>query len=497
MRDAVRPLAHLLSTRGPWLRAFGLVVLVNAVFLLLALSVALVPREPLVERIQVAFASGELIEDDWPGLESRRGFNQYLDCSILQMISNRDDNLWANAAAPLIYNKNRGEIDRCAVLRRLVDEGPNAAPYLVYRYTRYWHGYNPVSAVLLWAFDLGHVRNVLKISVYGALVLLGLAAGTRSLGLFTVAGGITVTGVLFWALPYFGQSLSQAPGDAFVMLGLAGLLFCRERLSRLATLVPYCAAYGAGVAYLEFLTGQLPTAAGLLLSMVYLTARLRPEPGNEPMRAWRLALAGLLAFALGVALTVAIKQALAAAIVGPDALRSFHQYLRRYVNPSPGASLAHFRETWASPDDPLIWSSWKAVFAVLSQGHVLTYGSGPGAIALYTASALAWLAAGYLTFRRRVRWALSDFLGFAAGVAIILAWIWSFQTHTTIHKWWMVRMLIVPLSLGWGALAWQLITVPRQNPVHLGVGEGEANPGQADTGVRGIRPLPSAIHDES
>jgi hypothetical protein len=27
----------------------------------------------------------------------------------------------------------------------------------------------------------------------------------------------------------------------------------------------------------------------------------------------------------------------------------------------------------------------------------------------------------------------------------------------------MVRMLIVPLSLGWGALAWQLIAVPVQS----------------------------------
>jgi hypothetical protein len=476
MRDAVRLLVRLLSMRAPWLRACGVVVLVNTVFLLLALWVALVPREPLVKRIQDAFVSGELIDSDWPGLESRRGFNQYLDCSILQMISNRDDDFWANAAAPLIYNKNHGETDRCAILRTLVNKDPSAARYWVYRYTRYWHGYNPVSAMLLRAFDLGEVRNVLKISVYGALVLFTLAAGTRSRGLVAVAGGITITGVLFWALPYFGQSLSQAPGDAFIMLGLAGLLYWRERLSRLATLVPFCAAYGAGVAYLEFLTGQLPTAAGLLFPTVYLVARLRSEPENEPMRAWRLALAGLLAFALGVALTVAIKQILAVVIVGPDALATFLKYLRRYVNPSPEDSLRHFGRAWASSDDPLIWSSLKAVARVLSQGHILTYGSWPVAIALYAASALAWLVAGYLAFRRRERWALSDLLGFAAGGAMILAWIWSFQTHTTIHKWWMVRMLIVPLSLGWGALAWQLLTVPSPESRRLGEGGSEAQP---------------------
>jgi hypothetical protein len=460
MRDAVRPLARLLSARDPWLRALGLVVLANAVFLLLALWVALLPREPLVERIQDAFASGELIETDWPGLESRRGYNQYLDCSILQMISNRDDDLWANAAAPLIYNKNRGETDRCAVLRRLVNEGPNATSYWAYRYTRYWHGYNPVSAALLWAFDLGHVRTVLKISVYGALVLLGLAVGTRSRGLFAVAGAITVTGVLFWALPYYGQSLSQAPGDAFLILGLAGLLFWRERLSRLETLVPFCAAYGAGVVYLEFLTGQLPTAAGLLLPMVYLTARLRPEPDDDPARAWRSALAGLVAFALGGALTILIKQALVAAIVGPAPLRTFLQYLRRYVNPSPEASLAHFKQSWAASDDSLIWSTVKSFYVVMGEGFVLTYGNQAAALVLYAAAALAWLAAGYLAFHKPARVALSDFLAFAAGASIVIFWTWSFQTHTTLHKFWTVRMLIVPLSLGWGALAWQLITIP-------------------------------------
>jgi hypothetical protein len=70
-----------------------------------------------------------------------------------------------------------------------------------------------------------------------------------------------------WAVPYFGPNFSHAPGDILVILGLACLLLWRERLSRLATLVPFCAVYGAGAVYLEFLTGQLPTAMGLLFPM--------------------------------------------------------------------------------------------------------------------------------------------------------------------------------------------------------------------------------------
>ena len=94
---------------------------------------------------------------------------------------------------------------------------------------------------------------------------------------------------------------------------------------------------------------------------------------------------------------------------------------------------------------------------MLTQGYVLTYGSHTGAVALYAASALAWLVAGWLAVSRQTQWAVSDFLGFAAGGAIVLAWALAFQTHSTIHKWWMVRMLLVPLAFGWGGLAWQLL----------------------------------------
>jgi len=450
--------------RGPWVRALACVALANGVFLLLALWAAGLPREPLRERIRAAFATGELIDNDWPWLEPHRGFNQYHDCSVLQMISNSDDRLWANAIAPLIYNRNRGETDRCATLRTLVTEGPNTAPYLIYRYTRYWHGYNPVAAALLWAFDLHRVRLLLKIGVYGALGLLFVAAGRRQRTLLALAGSIAVTGALFWAVPYFGQSLTHGPGDLLVILGLAGLLFRRDRLSRVAAFVPFCAAYGAGAAYLEFLTGLLPTALGLLFPTAYVIARHRPEPEREPARAWRFALAGLLAFSFGAALTLIIKQALATIVVGPEAARSFLEYLHRYINPSPGATLRHFGETWASPGDPLIVSSVKALGALLGQGYVLTYGSRAGAIALYIGSALAWVAAGVLAVRRRHRAAVHDFLGLAAGAAIILAWALCFQTHTTIHKWWMVRMLIVPLSFGWAGLAWQWMAIRARQP---------------------------------
>jgi len=445
---------------APWMTASVVVVLANAAFLMLGVWAAGLPREPLAQRVREAFASADLIENDWPGLESRRGSDQYNDCSILQMITNHDDDILANAVGPLIYNKNRGETDKCATLHRIVSEGPHTAPYLVFRYTRYWLGYDPVTAALLQVFDVGKAREALRIALYGSLVLLVGAAGIRHRGLFAVAAGIAITGALFWAVPYFGPNFSHAPGDIFLILGIAALLHWRERLSRFATLIPFCAVYGAGVVYFEFLTGQLPTAMALLFPTAYLIARSRPSPDDQPRQAWHFAVAALMAFVLGALLTVGIKQVLAAGIVGLGEVKTFLIYLRRYVNPSPGASLSHFRQTWSDPHDSIVWSSLRAIYVVVGEGYVLTYGSRSAAVALYAAGALAWISAAYVAFRRAARSSSSDLLAMAAGAAIVVAWTLAFQTHTTIHKFWMVRMMLVPLSMGWGALAWQLIATP-------------------------------------
>ena len=466
------------SAPRPWLRAVTLVALANLVFLLFGLWLADQPRERLRQRIRTAFADGDLIENDWPWLDRRRGFDQYNDCSILQMITNDDDHALAAAVGPLIYNKNRGETDKCETLRRIVTEGPRTAPWLSFRYTRYWHGQDPVTAVLLRVLDLGRARALLEAVLYASLLLLPLAAGTHRRELLAVAGAIAVTGTLFWAVSYFGQSFTHAPGDIFVVLGIAGLLFWRRRLAVPATLVPYSALYGAGAVYLEFLTGQLPTAAGLLLGSAYLIGRLRPAPDDRPRAAWRLALAALGGFVVGALLTVAIKQALALAVVGPDALRSFAEYLERYVNPSPSASLRHFGETWSSPGDPLLVSTLKAIYALLGEGYILAYGSHAGALALYAASVLAWGAAVWLALRRRTPEARNDLLALAAASGIWLVWACAFQTHTTIHKWWMVRMLLVPLSFGWGAVAWLILRAASTAPQGVaGMAPAPARPG--------------------
>ena len=435
-----------LGSSRPWLLSVLIVFAANGLFLGLNVAGSAAPVGPLVERIRTAFEAGALGPWDWRAFDSQRGYNQYNDCMILLFSITRDASVLSRALGPLRTVRNEdipGHPGYCITLNEMVQGDEVVAQYKVKRYTHYWHGYLPISAALLQAFELSHVRYLLKIGVYAALILLVVATGTRQSRLLLVSVPIAVTGVLFWGVPQFGQSLCHGPGDAFVIIGLACLLFWRERLSRLRMFVPFCAAYGAGVVYLEFLTGLLPTALGLLLPIAYLVAVTRPDYADRPRFAWQFAAAGLAAFLLGAALTVAIKQVLAALFVDTGAMVSVSRSLQQWTGAYEGSS-------------SLLEGRLLVLLSALRRyGRFLTYGSVPGAVALFASALLAWVAAGWLAFRSAATRPRSDFLAFAAGASVIVIWTMTFPTHTFWHPW-MVRILIVPIALGWGALLWQL-----------------------------------------
>jgi hypothetical protein len=292
---------------------------------------------------------------------------------------------------------------------------------------------------------VGTYRRVLQMSVAGALLLLLLAARYRSPAMTPIAASVVVFGALFWALPYYAQSPSHAPGDSFMLLGLAALLAWPDRLRRPERFVPFCAVYGAGIMYLEFLTGQLPIAAGLLLPIAYLmaTTGLAPVP---PVHGWRFAAAGLLAFSVGVVLTIMIKQAFVLTLLGPEEWERFVTRLVRWTGTTADPD-------YPPPDDRLI----TPLLTLMRAGHWLTYHSKLAAAALYASAAAAWAAAGWFALRAPAAGgrARSDFLAFAAGAAVIAVWVFVLPSHTVRHTPWMVRILLVPIALGWAAFIWQ------------------------------------------
>jgi hypothetical protein len=435
----------LAGNRRTWLLAIAAIIAANGFFLVFNLLGALLPTQPVTMAVRTAFAQGDLGLDDWLPFDRRLGFNQYNDCSILLMGLNREGPALQRAVGQRLTFRSSRWAGFCRTLYETVHEDPVATQHSSLPYARYWHGYVPLTATALQAMGVGSYRRVLQLSVAGALLLLLLAARYRSPALMPIAASVVVFGALFWALPYYAQSPSHAPGDSFMLLGLAALLAWPDRLRRPERFVPFCAIYGAGIMYLEFLTGQLPIAAGLLLPIAYLMATTGSAP-VPPLNGWRFAAAGLLAFSVGVGLTVMIKQALVLALLSPEEWDAFVTRLFRWTGVTTDPRHEPLNDRFVTP-----------LLALLRSGGWLTYQSKLAAAALFASAAAAWAAAGWLALRAPAEGgrARSDLLAFAAGAAVISVWIFVLPIHTVRHTPWMVRILLVPMALGWAALIWQ------------------------------------------
>lgn len=424
----------------PWLMAVGVVLALNVVFLLVCFAETLLPRDRLADRVRRAFADGSLVERDYLPYDTRLGWHQYNDCDILQMLTNADSSATGRVLGPWLHLPDTASLNACATLRKLVVDGRSPEGMYSFRYTRYWHGYMPIAGALLSVVDVATARKVLRVLAYASVLAL-LIAGLRNPTFLPLSGAVSVCALFFWGLPSFGLGLSHAPGDSAVMLGIALLVFWHRRLVRLDVLVPCCAAFGAVVVYFEMLTGPLPIAAGLLFPTAYLisrTARGEASAGEH----LRFATGGLVAFAAGATLTVVSRLAVAELAVHPSGLPEFVYNLRHY---SVSVGPQHHLPGWLVP-----------MFRLAYRGSVLTYGSAVGMAALYLSALGAWVGAFVVAWKRATRVAWADLLAFVVGAASVPAWCLLLPEHTYEHVFFMVRIMIVPISLGWAALFWQL-----------------------------------------
>lgn len=424
-----------------WLHSFVLVLVINAAFPILLLLSSLIPPEVIVDRIQKAFSTGELIADDYLQYDVQRGFHQYNDCNILQMMINQDSSPVARALGPWLYMADPSATEACRSLRELVVDGRDPETFISSRYTRYWHGYIPIIEVLLTFLEISTLREILRIAVYTTLLLLLLSSIREKRFLF-LTGPVFVSGAFFWGLPYFGQGMSHALGDSVVMLGIACLFFWHCRLTHARMLVPFCALFGAIVVYFEMLTGPLPIAAGLLFPVVYLLSRLTNHDDTTINHHFGLATRALIAFAMGALITVGVRVLVAATLVQPSGLDTFAANLGLYTQPVDSTTY--------------VPGFIRPLGRLFRRGTVLTYGSPWGLAILYTSAALSWLVSMWLAYRRATRLTWADLLAFVIGAASIPVWTVLLQTHTFMHADFMTRILIVPISLGWAAMLWQL-----------------------------------------
>ena len=236
-------------------------------------------RDVIAARVRSAFATGDLGAEDYYRFDSRRGYMQYNDCLVLQMLSNPEPSRPERALAPKLFH-NDAWVGQCSLLRELIEEKVDPKSLRLLRYVNYWHGYNAVAAFALQSMELRTLRRMIVGAVWAAIGLLALVAW-RS-GRYVRRTGVTIalTAATVWAVPYFSPGLTQGPGDALLILGLAGLAAWPQMAVRPAALVPYAAGFGAVVGFFEMMTGQYPVAAAWLAALALAARRDRGRPEN-------------------------------------------------------------------------------------------------------------------------------------------------------------------------------------------------------------------------
>jgi hypothetical protein len=177
--------------------------------------------------------------------------------------------------------------------------------------------------------------------------------------------------------------------------------------------------------YFDYLTGQVPTGAGLLFATIYTLGR---DAGLSTRRAWWRALAALAAMATGALVTVALKQAIVWSLAGSEGVSHFMNNLVFYtgVGRAPESGLALYVHAFRELFDH--------AFVLTHRVRLLVIGS-----------AATWILAGILCARQGRPF---DWLAFGFAALAIPAWIVLMPRHTIQEPAFMVRILVVPIALG-------------------------------------------------
>ncbi|HEX5718538.1 MAG TPA: hypothetical protein VF179_20415 [Thermoanaerobaculia bacterium] len=425
------------ALRSPLAWSLGIIVLANLLFFALLVA-AQGNQEVIIARVRAAFETGELGLADYLFFDSRRGWHQYNDCNVLQMLVNRDSSRLKRALAPKVFYRNKDRDDQCAVLRAVVVEGVDPNTLLLDQYARHWHGYKVVAAIGLSVMELRDLRRVLSGAVWFAIAVLALVTcrsgpRTRRTGLIIALAAATV-----WAVPYFAPGFTHGPGDALLLLALTAIAAWPGMAVGLRTIGPYAAGFGATVVFFEMLTAQLPIAIAWLAAMVLAAGRDEKRPGD--VAAPIVTLAAVTAFGLAAAATVITKQIIAVLIAEPQAGVVF---------------LSHLSIKMGVPESQGNWPGMLRPFARLVQwSRMLTFGNTFAGYGLVAAAGLAWLAAAIRGWYKRDSEYGRDVLILVSAALVPVAWVFLLPSHTDIHAGFMVRMLIVPISLAPLALCW-------------------------------------------
>ncbi|MEI6987315.1 MAG: hypothetical protein WCK65_14430 [Rhodospirillaceae bacterium] len=283
------------------------------------------------------------------------------------------------------------------------------------------------------------------VTIGGLIALWGLHRDPA--GRLRHAGNLAI-GTIFlfiWGLSSFGTSISFAFGDAAVIaVWLVGVAINPLDLTQRAW-VSIMAALGAFIAYVEFLTGQIPLALALLPGMVAIGLKEPTRLGQGRQRVC----GGLLALATGVLTTILLKQLAVLAVFGQEAVFSFVSQLGRHTGGpvdiffSP-RELEFLTGLGIGPDSlGGVLASLKLLvlkFAISS----LTIGMGSRIFGVTLIIASIIVLAVRLTHVLRSPMPLARGRGelLLVSLVVLAAWYFAMTTHAIQHSYYMIRPLV-------------------------------------------------------
>lgn len=458
------------------------VVLASVLFLIgnyaINLLLSQVSKEPVREHLREAFNSGTLDLVGSRELDSGLGVHQLNDCLIYDMAARDAGENWLYylVAAQNTAEQSLDPPERCEQLRNWVLNDPSVTSK-EYWYQRYIHGYRAVAIVLVSVLSVADARLVMKLSSYGVFVTLCLVnllalrtrlavpnAARKSLAsslfeaneLLYVAIGLCF--MLFFGLPYFGQSISHAP--AIVTLGLF-LIFWSIRdlkgqldLHRMTRLV---IVYALFTACFEFLTGYIPVGSVLLCLLVAISDRATRFDDPRGL-IFRIVMVEF-AFVASI-FVVLLLHLFATAVFSPEegTLQGFFAKLAIRAGQSVGGATD---QTGALVGATALGISDVAAVFLKQIPHIGVPSQRAGFASLVIAASIVLIGLGETWLSSATRDAKWRATLIAIALVPLALWILVFLNHSFVHARFMVRILVAIYLTAAVMLIWWLGNRPR------------------------------------
>lgn len=338
-----------------------------------------------------------------------------------------------------------------AVLQALTSVSPKQAKPKIYFYDRYIFAQRAFAELLLEHFSVPTATLLTKLIDFGAFTIVLVVAWRKRNG---VVACVAANFLLFGGLSYFGGLLFFAPLDlahACILLTAIYVPFGRTSSIRL----PFIGAlYGAVIAIFEGLSGGIPMALALLALLTGATAADRPSLLQRfSILAFAFTVAVVTCFTIKLVTVGAVfddgvfalsKSALLYRVHG-DTSEASPEVIQRFIEIAPKVV------RWLAQCGIDVTTN-SVVYLVINYAFwsfLVGWGSSLFGMILVAVGLTSLIVSTFYLARHGKSDAVAaGLLGCWLGMAVILAWVLLFWSHTIVHAFFMARLLLVPLLCG-------------------------------------------------